>query len=182
MKKTVLVLSSIILAFCLSAFTYQSILNWKIDSANALVKFSLQAHGMQTKGSFTGVKGDVIFNRSDLNACLFKVSIDPSTVNTGNGGRDKHLRTNDFFGVEKYPLISFTSTKIIEETNSWVANGNLTIRDVTKEITIPFTFENKEGKSVFKGNFEINRTEYGVGKSRKEVGDMITINLEVPVE
>jgi len=182
MKKTFLFLSSFMIIVALSAFTYQAALNWKIDSGNALVKFSLQAHGVETKGSFTGVKGDIIFDKANLASSSFKVTIDASSVNTGDKGRDNHLRKNDFFGVETYPRISFTSTKIIEEINSWVANGNLTIRDVTKEVTIPFTFETNDNKGVFKGSFEVNRTEYGVGKSGKEVGDIITMNLEVPVE
>jgi len=181
MKKAILIISSSILCLFLTAFTIQTILNWKIDSANAQVKFSIMSDGKETKGMFTGVKGDISFDNNDLANSHFNCTIDVSTLNTGVGGRDNHLESKDFFDVAKFPVATFKSATIEKANAGFKAIGSMTIKDSTKQITIPFTFETNNGKSVFKGAVTIDRNDYGVGKADSEP-DPIKVTIEIPVE
>jgi polyisoprenoid-binding protein YceI len=84
--------------------------------------------------------------------------------------------------TDKYPRISFKSTKIEKSSDGFKASGDLKIKDVSKPIVIPFTFTNKDASGVFKGEFKINREDYKVGKPGGSVGKDITISLSVPVK
>ena len=189
MRKAILFITAGILFLAVTAFTIQTIINWQIDNTNAQVKFTMG----HTKGFFTGVKGDISFDKTDLANSYFNCTIDVATVNTGSEGRDEHLRTADFFDVSKFPVMTFRSTKVERDLNGFVATGNLTIKDSTKEIHIPFTFEDNNGKGVFKGSAIIDRNDYGVGKPEKGKPnawggaptiqpDPILISLEIPVD
>ena len=187
MKKTVIFISAAILCLAVTAFTIQAIINWKIDNANAMVKFT--AGG--TKGFFTGVKGDISFDKDDLASSFFNCSIDVGTVNTGNVNKDNHIRTADFFYATKFPVITFRSFKVEKDKDGFIALGNRTIKDSTKQISIPFKFEDNQEKGVFKGEFTIDRNDYGVGKPDirqspwggpvKESAP-VTITIAVPVD
>jgi polyisoprenoid-binding protein YceI len=189
MRRSILFITAGILFLAVSAFTIQAIINWQIDNTTAQAKFSIG----HTKGFFTGVKGDISFDKDDLAGSFFNCTIDVATVNTGSEGRDEHLRTADFFDVSKFPVMTFKSTKVERELNGFIATGNLTIKDYTKEIHIPFTFEENKGKGIFKGSVIIDRNDYGVGKPEKAKQnpwggtpgiqpDPILISLEIPVD
>jgi len=164
-----------------TAFTMQAILNWKIDAEKAQVKFVMQAHAQEMIGSFKGVKGDVKFDSSDLANSSFNCTVDIATINTGVEKRDGHLQGAGWFDAATHPSIVFTSTKIIPADTGYLAEGTLTAKGITKEVAIPFTFEGDKATGTFKGSFNIKRSDYGIGKTDAEVGDDITINLEVPV-
>ena len=133
-----------------------------INSADSKVSFDVSNMAFNTvEGTFTGMKGKVQFTPDDLTASKFDVCIDASSVNTGNEKRDKHLRNKDFFDVEKYPTICFSSTEIKKYSSGYTAIGILEMHGVTKTIEIPFTFKNKE----LVGNFKIKRKDFKVGES-----------------
>ncbi|MDO9376073.1 MAG: YceI family protein [Ferruginibacter sp.] len=164
-----------------SAFTIQAIINWKIDNEKAQVKFVMQAHGQELIGNFKGVKGDVNFDAADLGGSSFKVDVDVATINTGNDKRNGHLQAASWFDAANHPAINFTSTKITATADGYQAEGNLTAKGVTKPVVLPFKFTGDNATGTFVGSFKIIRSEYGIGKADAEVGDEVTINLEVPV-
>lgn len=185
MKKGLLYISVSLLFVVATAFTIQAILNWRIDSATARVKFDTQG----TKGLFKGVKGEICFDGGNLSASFFNCTIDVATIYTGAEERDKHLRTSDYFDAAKYPVITFKSSKVEKDGTGFKATGNLTIKDSTKRIIIPFTFDNSNGKGVFKGSVVLNRYDYNVGEPETKQGawgapapDPIYVTLEIPVE
>jgi polyisoprenoid-binding protein YceI len=189
MKKALFIITASIFCLFLTAFTVQTIINWQIDNTNALAKFAIG----HTKGYFTGVKGDITFSKDDLPGSFFNCTIDVSTVKTGSDGRDEHILSQDYLDVFKYPLMTFRSIRVDRDVDGFVAIGNLTIKDSTKQIRIFFTFDDNKGKGAFKGQFTIDRNDYGVGKP--EAGkaapwggtpaikpDPILITLEIPVD
>jgi len=189
MKKVILIITASVFCLLLTAFTVQTIINWQIDNTTAQAKFAIG----HTKGYFTGVKGDISFDKNDLPGSFFNCTIDVATVKTGAEGRDKHLLTADFFDVAKYPLMTFRSSKVEKDAQSFIATGDLTIKDSTKQIHIFFTFDDNKDKEVFKGQFTIDRNDYGVGKPEKGKPtawggtpaiqpDPILITLEIPVD
>ncbi|MFZ4057898.1 MAG: YceI family protein [Ferruginibacter sp.] len=182
MKKTIVFALLSLALLKVTAFTVQAIINWKINNEKSSVKFTMNAHGQELIGSFTGVEGSVKFDPTDLTNSSLKCSIAVSTINTGNEKRNGHLQAAGWFDAAKFAAITFASTKL-EATVSggYTATGTLSLKGTEKEISFPFTFEeNKEG-GIFKGSFTILRGDYGVGKTDGDVSNEVTINLEVPV-
>lgn len=140
-----------------------------LDPSHSSLSF-IARHAMVTKvrGSFTKFSGSATINGADPAASSLQVSIDPASVDTGDAGRDGHLRGDDFFDTEKYPEWTFVGTGFeITDDETVLVTGDLTIRDTTRTITIPFTF-NGEAKDPF-GNVRIG-FEGRVDVSRKEFG------------
>ncbi len=132
-----------------------------IDTEKSVVNFTTTALLVNTvEGTFTGMKGDLKFDNNNLSASKFNVCIDASSINTDNEKRDNHLKSEDFFEVEKYLEICFVSSSIEKTNSGFKTTGNLTIHGVTKKIEIPFTFEN----NIFKGKLKIKRLDYNIGE------------------
>ncbi len=131
-----------------------------IDTEQSKVSFAIGNLGFNTvEGTFTGMKGLVSLN-ADASQSVINVCIDAATVNTDNKKRDKHLRTEDFFDVEKYPTICFVSTGLTKTPNGFDAVGMLTMHGVTKEVTIPLTVND----NTISGTLMVNRKDYNVGE------------------
>lgn len=112
---------------------------WRFDPAHTRVGFSAR-HAMITtvRGTFTDVEGVIDLDVADVASSSVQVLIRAASVDTYNEQRDQHLRSPDFFDVETYPEIRFVSSTIDEvETNNFMVVGDLTIRDVTKQVAIP---------------------------------------------
>jgi polyisoprenoid-binding protein YceI len=157
--------------------------NWKADSANAKVNFSLHGPFGTVHGSFTGLEATINFNEKSLSGSSVTASIDAKTVSTGVGLRNSDLRNKEeWLNTAKYPRITFKSKKIEKTDKGFKASGEMTIKGVTKPVEIPFTFTGKDATGTFKGQFNIKREDYNVGKPGGSVGSSITIILIVPVK
>ena len=181
MKRVLSVLLAGIMFLIVCSYTLQAIINWKINSEKAMVKFSLKAHGQELVGNFKSAKGNVNFDENNLANSSVNCTIDISTINTGIEARDKHLLSKGFFGVELALLSKFVSEKIEKTRDGFSATGKLFMKETTKEITIPFIFEANNDTGLFKGSFSIRRSDFNIGKPDDEIGDEVTINLEIPV-
>jgi polyisoprenoid-binding protein YceI len=156
-----------------SAFTIVAVPSWKI-SDDSEVKFSSK----DPNGVFKGLKGNITFDEKDLKNSVMDVSIDVSTINTGNGMQNTHAKGEQWFDVAKYPTIRFTSSEITKTTTGYLVTGTLEMRGVKKEIGVPFTFD----QNKFTGSFEVNRNDFGIGDPKHEkVPPTIKIDLSVPV-
>jgi polyisoprenoid-binding protein YceI len=158
---------------------------WKFVPDKAAVKFVIYNDKNETEaeGVLTGLKGGATFDSTKLAAASINASVDAKTINSGIELRDESLRSADFFEVEKYPSISFISEEITKEGNTYFAKGQLTIKDVSKRINIPF-YINKEGntKMILIGKFTINRLDFNVGTNGDGVGNKVELQLTIPVE
>lgn len=133
----------------------------KIDTTKSKVDFEVSNMAVNTvEGTFSGMKGDVNFDERDLEKSSFNVCVDVKTVDTDSKGRDEHLLKDDFFNVDSFPTICFKSTAIKKSADGYLATGKLTMRGVTKEVEIPFTYIDK----TFKGTLTVNRLDYNVGE------------------
>lgn len=151
------------------------------SDSQSKVHFVIKNFGAKTGGDFTGLKGSIAFDPKDLNSARFKVSVNAVSVNTNNKTRDKHLRKEEYFDVEKFPLVSFESTKITATsvTGRYFVTGNLTIKDVTKMVRFGFTATPSNNGYAFKGTFEINRRDFGVGGNSISLADKLTVTLDI---
>lgn len=161
--------------FLLSAFTLHQLTSWEIGK-NYSIKFS----GDRVSGNFTKFKGIIDFDADKLDQAKFDLTIDVKSINTGNSMMDDHAIGEDWFHAEKYPQIKFVSSKFSKTLNGFNVTGNMTIHGITKEITIPFNFNNNN----FTSKFEINRTDYQIGSAKGMqgfVGLILKIEVSVPV-
>lgn len=150
------------------------------DSKETEIKFVVNNFGFGTKGSFQQLLGNINFNPKNLGGSSFLVSIDAATIDTDNNLRDKHLRKEDYFNVQKFPKITIQSNKISSNNNGiYQLEANLTIKGITQKISFPFTALQQGKNMVFKGAFEINRRDYGIGGASISLSNMVKININV---
>lgn len=112
--------------------------SYQIDPQHAAAHFKVR-HMMisNVKGEFSGVTGTIEFDPMNLTASHVEAAIDAATVSTRESERDKHLKSADFLDVRRYPVIAFRSTKIVSTgDSSYDLTGDLTIRGVTREVTL----------------------------------------------
>ena len=154
-----------ILGFCLlQLVTIFTFAQYKVTDDGSAVKFKIKNFGLETGGNFTGLQGAVTFDPADLSKSKLDLSVDANSVNTDNNMRDNHLRKEDYLDVQQYPRIKFVSTGITVDNNAhFTATGQLTIKNTTKEIAIPFTATPKDGGYQFVGEFKLNRKDFKVG-------------------
>ncbi len=160
----------------IAVFFAMSLQAQTIDTQQSAANFTVKnMRWIEVEGNFTGMKGDIKFDEADLANSSFNVCVDAASVNTDNNARDKHLRNEDFFHVDKYPTICFVSTSISQKGSGFVTKGQLTMHGVTKDVNIPFTYSN----GTFKGNLKISRYDYKVGESTGTFMVSEDINLEI---
>lgn len=144
--------------------------HWTIDPGHSRIGFSARHAMISTvRGSFNDVTGDVRVDVDDLDGSTAQVTLKAASVDTRNGQRDDHLRSPDFFDVERFPDITFVSTNIEEiRERAYIVSGDLTIRDVTKQITIPLELGGVmvdafgAVRAGFEGSRRVNRRDYGL--------------------
>jgi polyisoprenoid-binding protein YceI len=157
-----------------SAFTViNNVVIWKVKEDAYSVKFTSK----KFDGTFQGLKSELLFNENNLQASKLTASIDANTINTGNGMRNGHAKKG--LDSKNFPTVKFESTSILKTSNGYEAIGNLTIKDVTKEIKIPFTFNKTAEGGVFAGTFSIKPSEYNV--TRDGTPEVLDFQLNVPV-
>ena len=159
----------------LSAFTINKSVNWQITD-----RYSIQFKGDHVEGIFKTMTADISFDENDLSTAKFTASIDVASINTGNGMKNGHAKSDNWFDAKKYPTITFTSDRFSKSGNGYLVEGTLDMHGVKKQITVPFTFAD----NTFKTNFSVNRLDYGVGTMQgmsKRVSNEIDLDISVPV-
>jgi polyisoprenoid-binding protein YceI len=138
--------------------------------------------GIGVNGTVGGLLADVHFNAANPVASTIEASIDAATISTDNSSRDEHLHGEDFFDVAHYAKITLKSVSIKHRAgNNYTGQFNLTIKGKTKLIDMPFTCTQTGNVTAFKGNFKINRLDYGVGTSSLVLADEVTVNIDAEV-
>ncbi|MBS1529358.1 MAG: YceI family protein [Bacteroidetes bacterium] len=144
------------------------------------VVFHIKNLGITIDGKLAGFKGDIKFDPANLAGSTIDASVDVNTIDTDNGTRNDHLKSESFFDAAKYPTISMKSAGFTHSSgNNYKGTFNLTIKNITKTVEIPFSYVETGNTGVFKGNFQIERSDYGVGGSSLVMSDNVKVDLEV---
>ncbi|MGH9411648.1 MAG: YceI family protein [Vicinamibacterales bacterium] len=166
---------------------------WKIDPVHSSVEFAVR-HLMITtvKGRFTGVSGSVQTDDDDVAKGEAEITIDAATIDTREPQRDAHLKSPDFFDVEKFPTIAFKSTRIIEASDgSFKLAGNLSMHGVTREVVLDVASEGRTkdpwggDRAGYSATTRLKRSDFGLTWNQAlesggfMVGDEIKITLDV---
>lgn len=143
------------------------------------VTFEIKNLGINTSGSISGLKGDILFDPANLSASKIEASVDAATINTDNDSRDNHLKSDSYFDVAKYPTITLKSVALKHKSgNNYTGTFNLTIKNKTNAVELPFTYAETGNTASFKGTLKIKRTDYGVGGKSLVMSNDVTINIE----
>lgn len=168
-------------------------MSWEIDPAHTLLEFSAK-HMMFTtvRGRFREFSGTLNLNEDDLTKSSVEGTVDAASLTTGNPDRDAHLRSADFFDVEQYPAMAFKSTRIQPaDGKQFKLVGDLTIKDVTREIVLDTTYEGPSKdpwgnqRMAFSAQSTLNRKDFGLNWNVALeaggwlVGDEIQLQIEV---
>jgi polyisoprenoid-binding protein YceI len=141
MKTTAVVLAMFCVTSELAAQPTQAppaLREYLVDFGHTIVEFSIGFAFSRIKGRFTSAKGAMLYDEARPQNSSITLVIDSKSIDTGWPHRDEHLRTSDFFDVEKYPTIVFESDRLTPNGNGWIADGRLTMHGVTKTVAIPF--------------------------------------------
>lgn len=171
-----------------------SVSTWAIDPAHSVAEFKVK-HMMisNVKGQFTGVSGTLERHEGDVTKSKVEVTIDAASVNTRDAQRDAHLKSGDFFEVEKFPTLSFKSTRIIPKNHDELAvEGELTIHGVTHPVRLAVEGPTAPAKDPWghtrigaSATTKINRRDYGLTWNTVLeaggilVGEEVTISLDL---
>ena len=168
-----IIISGAIILF--SAFPISESINWKI-SDNHSIKFS----GSEVEGIFKNLTGSVQFDEANLETSIVSFAVAVKSINTGNGTKNKHAVSDKWFDAKQYPTIKFEAKQFTKTNNKYKATGNMTIHGITKEMAIPFSFEN----GMFKSKFSVNRMDFKIGTMQgmsKKVSNAIELDVTIPV-
>ena len=160
---------------------------YKIDAAHSEVSFKIRHLLSKTPGRFTKFEGVIQIDEKDIAKSSVQVTIQTASISTDNDQRDKHLRTPDFFDVEKYPTITFKSSSVKEVAKGKLeVTGELTMHGVTKKVSFPMTNLGtmatpfKDVRAGFTdGALTLNRFDYGIAAFKGVLGDDVEISLNV---
>ena len=164
------------LSCSISVFAQQKLIPVNSESN---VHFEIHNFGINTDGKLVGLKGLIVFDVKNIPSSFFDVTVDVSTINTENRKRDRHLLKEDYFDASRYPTIHITGKPILLSKDKYILKANLTIKDVTKGVDIPFAIKPQVNGYLFEGNFQINRILFHVGSNSAVLGDDVKISLKV---
>jgi len=163
---------------------------YKIDPAHSRIGF-VARHAMVTKvrGAFNEFDGTIVLDGQNPANSNATITIETASIDTRNAQRDGHLRSNDFLSMDEYPHITFVSTGAKQNGDTeFDLTGNLTIRGVTRTVTIPFTFEGSETdpfgnfRAGFEGAVGINRKDWGISWNAALESGGVLVSEKVTLE
>jgi len=172
----------IIPLFILNLFVFNSFAGSQ-DIIESSIRFDIKNAGITVEGNFSGLEGSIHFDPADYTKSHVDLSIASNSIQTGINSRDNHLRKAEYFDVEHFPSIRLKSRffgKATEE-NAFRGYFTLTLKGISKDITLPFTCIKEGDKYRIRGSFNLNRRDYGVGNKSLIMGDEVTIHINILV-
>lgn len=162
----------------LIVFLLRSESAFRITGTEYSVKFIVANAGFDVEGTMKINSAQIDFDPNNLHKSQVRISADPSSVKTGIGVRDKHLLRSDYFDTEHYPEILIQSKGFVKTgEDKFEGRFDLTIKSITKEVTIPFS-RNKKGDTIaYDAKFEINRLDFKIGEESLTLSETVRIEF-----
>ncbi|MFF1697367.1 YceI family protein [Streptomyces sp. NPDC058257] len=160
--------------------------SWEIDPFHSAVNFTIRHLGIsKVRGRFSEVTAGLVVGGS-VETSSVTATVDLASIDTGNKDRDAHVRAPDLLDVERRPTMTFRSTRVIGKEDEWTLEGELTIGDVTKPVTLAVEFGGLQAfpgsprrHAGFEATGEISRKEYGLDFGAGLLGDVVKIQLDM---
>jgi polyisoprenoid-binding protein YceI len=165
---------------------------YRIDPAHSTIGFAVRHYEINwVDGRFKEFEGTIRYDDKDVTKSSVEFTAKSASIDTGVEARDKHLRTADFFEVEKYPTLSFKSTRVERKGQDYVLHGDLTLKGVTKPVQLPFrvtgAVKDPRGNTRFgvEAQAKLNRRDFGINfggpldAGGLQIGDEVNITLHL---
>lgn len=155
-------------------------LNQITSVKNSTIRFSIENAGIEVSGTIETVETKILFDPRFLSQSLIEATADPATITTGISIRDKHLKRSDYFDVNKFPVMRIVSKTFRKEgKNKFAGEFNLTIKNITKPVTVNF-IRKPEGRTTrYSGTFTINRLDFNLGDQSLILNDNVRVEVDV---
>ena len=158
---------------------------YRLVPSSSKIGFSIRHLTGRAQGVFSNASGTLSFSKDRPASSKVTVSVEVASIDTQSAKRDEHLRTEEYFWVEKFPKMTFQSLGFRQVgEGKYTVTGPLVIRGHSKDISVPMTLSKKgstwaTGEDVlqFQGNLTLDRTEFGVGESGSLLGNEVTLDL-----
>ncbi|HLA95169.1 MAG TPA: YceI family protein [Pyrinomonadaceae bacterium] len=162
---------------------------YNFDKAHTFIGFKVRHMGLiDIPGFFRDFTGEVVFDAADISKSSVNFKAMMTSVDTGVKSRDDHLRKADFFEVDKFPEMTFKSTRVAKRGDGWIVTGDLTMKGVTKSVAIPFHIsgwlpagERSGAKMGISGETTINRRDFGVNYGTNLPSGIAAVSDEVKI-
>jgi polyisoprenoid-binding protein YceI len=152
----------------------------KIDYKQSAITFTIKNAGLKVDGRFDTYTVALAFDPQNLSATRMEAELKATSINTGITGRDNHLRKEEFFHATKYPSILFKLTSLKKLSNGeYMLYGKLTMKDVTKDISMNMRTSLKNSVEIYEANLKINRLDYHVGEDSWVMSDDVFITIKI---
>jgi polyisoprenoid-binding protein YceI len=165
------------------AFAQAEVQQWAIDNApeKSHINFEGTQMGAPFKGNFKEFSGNIIFDATKLEESKAEINIPLSSVEANSVDRNNYIKTADWFNTAEFPDAKFITKAITkgEGDNSYIADGELTMRGVTLPVKLPFTLKEEGSTATMEGQTTLNRIEYGIGANWN---DPNTVGLDVKLD
>ena len=151
-----------------------------VDAPGA-VSFVINNFGSGVDGSFKGLKGEIRFDPNKLTESTMNVTVDAVTIETGINMRNRHLRGEKYFFVDKYPIISILGTQVKStgKPDTYNMTARVTIKGISKTFPLTFTAKPQKNGFFFEGSFTLNRRDFNIGSGSISLADVVTVRLKV---
>ena len=154
---------------------------WTVQPKESKLTFVGSQQGAEFTGAFDRFTADIKFDPQDLAGSRFDVKIDMTSVNSRDSERDETIKSDDLFAVKQYPSAHYVADHFSAKGTSYTATGKLTIRNVTRDVPLAFTFEKKDGSAWLNGSAQLKRLDFGVGqgdwKDTEQVANDVKVNF-----
>jgi polyisoprenoid-binding protein YceI len=159
--------------------------HYALDPAKSTLQFTFTQAGAKNQGRFARFPVSFEFAADNLAASRLEVTVEMSSMSTGDSERDDTLRGDDLLAVAKYPQAHFSATQFTRTASGFEAAGKLTLRGVTRDVRVPFTFrtatENGTAVGYMNGGATLHRLDFGVGqgdwKATDQVGNDVAVSF-----
>jgi polyisoprenoid-binding protein YceI len=173
----------LLLALPAAAADAPAVTHYVLDPAKSTLEFAFVQAGAQNKGQFKRFTVTLDFSADNLAASHLDVTIDMNSLDTGDQERDQTLRDTDLFAVKKFAQARFSAAQIVKTASGYEAVGKLTIRDVTRDARVPFSFraaqEGGAASGYMSGKTSVKRLDYGVGQGDWKATDQVSNDVGV---
>lgn len=151
-----------------------------VDAPGA-VSFVINNFGSGVDGSFKGLKGEIRFDPNKLTESTMNVTVDAVTIETGINMRNRHLRGEKYFFVDKFPIISILGTQVKStgKPDTYNMTARVTIKGISKTFPLTFTAKPQKNGFFFEGSFTLNRRDFNIGSGSISLADVVTVRLKV---
>jgi polyisoprenoid-binding protein YceI len=153
---------------------------WSMQPRKSTLTFVGTQAGARFEGGFERFTADIRFDPADLAGSRFDVSIDLASVNSGDSERDDIIRGPDLFAVKQFPKARYVAEKFTAKGGGkYAATGKLTLRNVTREVPLEFTFEKQDQGATLEGTAQLNRLDFGVGQGEWKDTEAVANRVQV---